>query len=950
MRKVKQVNLYNFKTSDFYTDEEREQRDKFNVLEFYDKNMSQYEKKVAYHQENDNHEMVADYNNKINDLTALKESILAKELNIDAKQCKSKVRVLVKENKVIRSFNGNIDKVKKVSTFTSTFTRAMGIDEEKIEKGNFAFTENFIVVSVTADVDKHIQNDIMSQLITYGFTFNNKSFTYAFSGAGQIRTKKLVFADAKVYGKAEDKLYAGLTDKIINDKGGAVGGKLLAYKALNASASVKWESFKIDECILVKDFDHMIANVEVEPIDWDYKIGDVEKKTIANSFMDGAGIMLDSLYDKNVQFRAPWMKGLLSPFPFDEFIKLHKIDLNKFEVLDAWDNPQSLKGKRVIFTESQFKMRKYFDSWEAYVIAFKKYSCEFAICNEESLDVEDFKDCTVSYQMLQTLHNMTDDEIGDVTSFTRDKINAINKATNTWYTKDEDGNVHIDEKSKGILLDVLGINTDYTYKRPFTSTIQLASNQMLFDKYVQQSILNTRDSIKEDAKGGKLLVEGSRTVYMLPDFYAFCERLFLNEENPKGLLEADEVSCALYDNDIKLNLLRSPHLYLEHCLHINRRSAKLSKWFKTNGVHVSVNSTASHQLAADWDGDTSLIIPKIKAFKSSYTFVQVAERHMQDVYVLDYKMSKGIPVKIDKKEIIKALKNSFRANIGTISNQITKILNKGEVTEEDLNLVKLLKMKNNFVIDFAKTNIDPKITDEDLKKQLKTIKDMELPYFFKFAKDNSRVSDANGSVMNRICQSFNGGFIEADFAKDGEFGNMLLAFDKKVDLESDISKTIINTYNKFVNDKSNTTKMMQEIECQDDDALKFYIKSNKVTELHNKLLAVCESKKVIVDVLVHYLYKKFYTPYKLSQAGKKSRQRIYKNKNLHMFWEAFGDVLLGNVKLNLGIIQKGKHCSECEVIFEYTSNRQKFCEGCGKKNKSKGTAKRVSKFRHNQAS
>lgn len=983
MKKVKQVNLYNFTTRDFYTNEEQAQRDKFNTLEFYDKNIEDFDNKITYNTKNGNTDYVAKNNKKKNELTALKESIEVETPEMDANGYKSKVRSLVKNNELQRSFNGDIAKVKKVSTFTSTFTRAMGIDEDKIERGDFAFTDSFIVVSVTADVDKHIQNDIMTQLIMKDFTFNNKTYTYAFSGAGQIRTKKLVFVDAEIYKKAQDKLYAGLTDEVINEKGGVVAGKILAYKALSASASVKWEGFNIDECIVVKDFDHMIANVEVEHINWDYQIGDVEKKTISNPFMDGAGIMLESVYDKNVQFRAPWMKGLLSPFPFDAFIKLHKIDIDTFKVEDAWGNPQSLKGKKVIFTESQFKMRKYFDSWEAYKVAFKKYKCEFSICNEESLDAEDFKDCTVSYQMLQTLHNMTDDEIADVTSFTRDKINAINKATNDWYTKDKDGKVHIDEKSKAILLEVLGINTDFTYKRPFTSAVQLAGNKMLFDKYVQQSILNTRDSIKEDAKGGKLLMEGSRNAYMLPDFYAFCERLFLGDENPKGLLEADEVSCALYDNDIKLNLLRSPHLYFEHCLHMNKRSVKLSKWFKTNGVHVSINSTASHQLAADWDGDTSLIIPAIEAYKSSYTFVQVAERHMQNVKVLDYEMSKGVPIKINKKEIIKALKNSFKANIGTISNQITKVFNQDTITDEDLNLVKLLKFKNNLVIDFAKTNFDPKITDEKLKKQLKEIKDMKLPYFFKFAKDKNhksdkqfkienekngielneveadekeqerlkknQVADTNGCVMNRICQSFSEGFVEANFAKDGEFDNMLLAFNKQVDLKNDISKAIINTYNEFVNDKSNTTKMMQEIECQDDDVLKFYIKSNKVTELQGNLLAVCDSKKGIVDVLVYYLYQKFYTPYKVNKAGKKSRQRIYKNKNLHMLWEAFGDILLENIEQNMLDNKEAIQCEWCEKVEFKTSNRQTKCRECAEKAKKIANAKRQAVKRERDA-
>lgn len=962
MVKVKQVNLYNLNTRDFYTKEERDERDKFNTLEFYTKNLNYYESKVKYHQAKNNLKKVENYSKKIDELNARKKILDNLQPCLDAKHYKTKVRTLVKGNTTKRTFNSEIDKLKIVSTFTSTFTRAIGIEEDKLDNRVLSFTDNIIVVSVTKDVDEHIQNDIMSQLITYGFTFNNKNYTYAFSGAGQIRTKKLVFVNEVAYQKAQDKLYAGLTDEIINEKGGVVAGKLLAYKALNASASVEWKSYvgkelKIDECIVVKDFDHIIKDVEVEPIDWDYKIGDVVTKDISNPFMDGSGIMLESVYNKNVQFRAPWMKGLLSPFAFDEFIKLHNIDLDTFEVEDAWGNPQLLKGIKVIFTESQFKMRKYFDSWKSYKDAFKKHKCEFAICNEESLDVEDFKDCTVSYQMLQTLHNMSDDEIKDITSFARDKINSINNATKEWYTKDEEGNVHINEESKGILLDVLGIDTDFTYKRPFTSAIQLASDKLLFDKYVQQSIFKTRDAMIKDAKSGKLLMEGSRTVYMLPDFYAFCERLFLNEENPKGLLEANEVSCALYDDKVRLDLLRSPHLYKEHCIHTNKRSNILSDWFKTNGVHVSVNSTASHQLAADWDGDTSLLVPEIEDYKSSYTFVQVAKRHMENVYVLDYEMSKGTPIELNNKSIISALKKSFKANIGTISNQITKILNKSIVTDEDLKLVKLLKMKNNFVIDYAKTNFDPKIKDKDLKEQFKEIKSMGLPYFFKFAKDKkhksedklkegekNQVVESNNSVMNRICESFKD-FDEAQFARDGEFDSTILVFDKDVDIKCEKSKLIIDTYESFVNDKVNTTQMKQEIESFDDSILKYYVKASKVTELEEKLMNVEKSKRVIADVLIKHLYRKFYIENKNEVTGKVSRKRIYNNRNLHMIWEAFGDIILDNLKLNLGIIEKGKACANCEIIFEYKGNRQKYCSSCRAKHNRKQAAERKRKQR-----
>lgn len=946
MTKTKQVNLFNLKTSDFYTNEERENRNNFNVLEFYDKNIKDWNEKIKYHQSNSNTESVEFYQTKINELDNSKQTIIDAG-KTESKHFKSELRKLVKENKSTRTYNNDIEKAKKIATFTSSFTRALGINEDRLETENTAFTDLFIVVSVTKDVDKHIQNDIMSQLITYGINFNDKTYTYAFSGAGQIRTKKLVFVDEMAYQKAQDKLYAGLTDDVINKKGGFVVGKLLAYKALSASASVKWDGFDINKCIVVKDFEHIIPNVEVETIDWDYQISDTTKmKDLINPVMDGCGIMLPTVYNKNIQFRAPWMKGLLSPFPYDNFIELHNINLDTFTVEDAWGTTQSLKGIEIIFTESQFKARKYFDSWDDYVKAFEKNKCEAAICNEESLDEDDFKDSTISYQMLQTLYNMTTDEIEDITSFTRQKIEDINVATNKWYQKDDEGNIVIDLEAKKTLLNLLGVDTDYTYKRPFTNALKLANEKLLFDKYVQQLILKSRDAMVEAARAGKLIMEGSRTTYILPDLYAFCEWLFLEKTSPEGLLEANEVSCALFNDGVEVDMLRSPHLYIEHCIHTNRNNDKLSEWYITKGTYVSINSTASFVLAYDNDGDICQLVPAIEEYKSSNTFVNVAKRHMQGVYVLDYEMATSDKVIVDKKAIVKALKNSFKANIGTISNQITKIFNKDSITDNDLKLVKLLKMKNNFTIDFAKTNFDPKIEDEKLNKEFDEVKKLELPYFFKFAKnkkhkekdklkenEKNEVADKNNSVMNQISTSFKD-FTSAKFARNGKFDYTLLT-SGSVDLDNEANKEIISVYEKFVNAKSNTMSVTQEIEDIGDVALKFYVKSSKVDELKAKLMDVVNDEKLIVNVLISYLY---------SDHKYEEGQKQYKNKNLNMLWDAFGDVMLNNIDKKM--LPKNKvRCGWCKIIVDKKSNRQTKCESCADKAKRVAASKRQAKCR-----
>lgn len=80
--------------------------------------------------------------------------------------------------------------------------------------------------------------------------------------------------------------------------------------------------------------------------------------------------MLPSVMTKNTMFRAPWVKGLLGVFDFRKFI----------EVNDGSPTIKDIYGKeynifdddiRIIFTKSQFKMYKFYDSWDEYKDNFK---------------------------------------------------------------------------------------------------------------------------------------------------------------------------------------------------------------------------------------------------------------------------------------------------------------------------------------------------------------------------------------------------------------------------------------------------------------------------------------------------------------------------------------------------------------------------------------------------
>ena len=155
--------------------------------------------------------------------------------------------------------------------------------------------------------------------------------------------------------------------------------------------------------------------------------------------------------------------------------------------------------------------------------------------------------------------------------------------------------------------------------------------------------------------------------FVVPDLYAFCERLFLQEPYPQGLLKDGEVSCRLYRHSDKLDCLRSPHLYKEHAVRKNVINDEIEEWFCTDAIYTSCRDLISRILQFDNDGDTLLVV-------ADKTIIEVAERNMQDIVPLYYEMKKAEPVILNNEEFYKGMTAAWiGGNIGVISNDITKI-------------------------------------------------------------------------------------------------------------------------------------------------------------------------------------------------------------------------------------------------------------------------------------
>lgn len=822
----KQIFLYSIDTSAFYTNEENCIHQ--DLLKLYKIRQEIKSNKVQEHMEkigvnND----WAFWNKTINKLISEDKDKLSKLL--DERLNDSSPRIL----------NENAIKDKNiVALFDSALTRALGLKINELTKDLFILNIYFF--------------QVFHNLVRDGFIFKNEKYIYLTSSAGQIRKKMGVFIKESRYKEIEMKLMCGLTREKINELGGINTNKFLAYLALNNSATDVWEDFDIDRAIVVEDWEAEVDGVVDSINEYDYSIVRQEKK-IKIAHMDGCGIMLD---DRTRMVRLPWIKGLLVRFPFDNFIK-EKCN-GEAIVYDIYGQEHDIIKENIkyIFTKSQFKLYKYYSSFDQYKEYFKKYQCEACYCNEEEDNIQSAK---INYQMLQTLSDIKDEEIERITRKTIEEINKIGSDFQT-------------------TMRVLGATKNNLTPNYFQQALMIYP-ELFRDVYHKEILKQTKKSLIKQAKGGRLVVRG-RYQFLSPDLYAFCEWLFLEDNNPNGLLKDGEVYSKLNKNGAELACLRSPHLYREWAIRKNNRNDDLDKWFgKTNCIYTSCHDLITKIVQADCDGDKLLVV-------QDRTLTAVAKRNMKDIVPLDYSLRKAKGGLITQESIYNGMITAFTGgNIGPISNNITKVWNSGKITEEQLNVVKWLCQENNQVIDYAKTlwkGTRPKEIDKIIKSYTKA----KVPQFFIYAKnkDVGAVESSNNSTMNRISD-----FIPINRIK---YNRSLNKFDYQMlmDKESDFTikrNPILDEYDYWQRHWRNLANLDDE-HLDQDDLWAF----KKVRE---KLLSLGD-KNYVINTLIVYSYT------------------VKKNSTKKLLWACFGKEIVENLKINTKDL--GKICPICGRRFK----------------------------------
>ena len=738
-----------------------------------------------------------------------------------------------------RELNPNSIKDKNIITlFDSALTRALNLKINEL-------TDELIVLNV-------FFFQVFHNLVRDGFIYNGEKYIFLTASAGQIRTKRAVFIKEKSFLKIEPKIMCGLTRDEINKKGGINSNKFLAYLALCNSATDIWEDFDIDRSIVVEDFETNVIG-EVDFIDeYDYSITR-DKIPVKIPHMDGCGIMLE---DKTRMVRLPWVKGLLVTFPFDKFIK-EKCNGESI-ILDIYGKEHDILKENIkyIFTKSQFKLAGYYSSWEEYKENFKKYNCEACYCNIE----EDFiPKAKINYQMLQTLSDVKDEEIEKIIRKTKEDIEKI-------------GNDY------QVTMRILGA-TEYNKTPNYFQEALMIYPELFRDTYHKDILKQTKKSLVKQAKGGRLSING-RYQFLSPDLYAFCEWLFLGEENPNGLLENGEVYSGLNKNGVDLACLRSPHLYREWAIRKNKKTEELNKWFgNTKCLYTSCHDLISRILQFDVDGDKSLVI-------QDRTLTAVAKRNMKDIVPLAYNLRKAKGEQLNSDNLYNGMIHAYTGgNIGPISNNITKVWNSNnKITEEQLNVVKWLCMENNQVIDYAKT-LWKGTRPKDIDKIIKSYTKSQVPQFFIYAKDKepSNVEKINQSTMNRISSMIPTNKIK--YSKTiGKFDYQML-----MNQDSDFTikrNPILDTYDYWQKHWKSIVNL-EDVHIDQDDLWAF-------KKIREELLSLGD-KDYVVNSLIVYSYT------------------VKKTSTKKLLWSCFGKEIVDNLKNNTQSL--GKICKICGKRF-----------------------------------
>ncbi len=460
-----------------------------------------------------------------------------------------------------------------------------------------------------------LMTEILNQIISRGVEIDGVSYIFYTSSTNQMKNSEITLLEESFWNTNKMFLMCGLTEETINAKGGINMGKYLAAKALNMSNSVIYDSgISIDDVIVVKDFKMMVTSM-VNYLDIDTLEISEQEMSILIEHMDGAGMFIPGIFPCSCQIRGGWLKGAIFPFDFHAFLNLHQDKVTEIHMEDAWDkrlNIDDFLKAKLILTDSQLKMRKYYKSMDEYRQKFKESEMSITVNNWAHAPGKS-AEVRVAYQPFQTIprQNMTEEAIERLSEKTIRYINEAKTKPNvalklmgvdieSYENMELDGTT--DEE---LIKDVTPLKMDTL------SASIMRCPELLNDVHVRKVMQSALVSERNKAMGSKLILDGMWS-YVCPDLYAFCQWLFLGRDNPEGLIKRGKVYNNFYkDTDIEeACCIRYPHLSdCEHGIRNLEKSDECAKWFIYSFLRTTLALFRSFGGSRKFDAAVDFLVP-----------------------------------------------------------------------------------------------------------------------------------------------------------------------------------------------------------------------------------------------------------------------------------------------------------------------------------------------------
>lgn len=513
------------------------------------------------------------------------------------------------------------------------------------ELQDLLFMEDYLclIVNNNKDYDRAVK----------GFKVNGIEYVRLIATSGGVKKSTIIFCSKRIH----DLLYKKINNGRNMDKS-FVPAKLEAYLSLVCSASIPVSNPK--GVLVVNDCETHFKSDVIElddSVDGYPKMTEIDDYDITLSANDGFGLMLPTIAERwnreleedyipsGFCLRNAFCKGMLFTFDFIDFAEKHGTG---YMVKDVWGQEHDIRDIEIVLTTSMLKLADSYDSIDHYLACCEENGFTFAITKSTPEELDSVQ--TLNYQFIQSLE--LDDE--DIYALCKPTIDEIKDVMGMDYRKTLLFLKGVDMNEKNFF------SGGYDYSKAL-----MIEPELIKDPHVQHRVKSLLARRINDAKIGVLEVRGNFAVAS-GDPYLLCESMFGLE--PKGLLKAGEFYHKFWlDRGVKqVAGFRAPmsnHNNIQLMKIMD--TEEMQYWYRYMPTVAIVNAwdTTCHKLnGMDFDGDTVMTTDNpyiLKGIKPTKALV-----------CLQKNADKVIPT---EKDFIKANKNSFGDDIGSVTNRVTSM-------------------------------------------------------------------------------------------------------------------------------------------------------------------------------------------------------------------------------------------------------------------------------------